>query len=109
MSVDETTPNRATVAGLDAKLDGLKDLMRAEFAATQRQLDTVAALPAAVASLRSDLAALDRREREADEDMSRRVDALEQGNARWANWRAIGAISFISALIGAGATHLPHL
>lgn len=42
---------RATVALVDAKVDGLHDLIRAEFSATQRQLDDLKTLPVAVQSL----------------------------------------------------------
>ena len=42
---------RATVALVDAKVDGLHELIRAEFSATQRQLDYLKSLPVAVSSL----------------------------------------------------------
>lgn len=48
---DHGNGSRATVALVDAKVDGLHELIRAEFSATQRQLDELKNLPLAVQSV----------------------------------------------------------
>lgn len=81
------SPNRATIAGLDAKVDGLTQLVRAETGAIQRQLDAVADLPARMAKVEGKVEALDERERASDADMDRRVSNLEGGARGDRNWR----------------------
>lgn len=51
MSASEEGGNRATVAGVDAKVDGLKDLIRAEFKDVGRRLDELARLEPRVREL----------------------------------------------------------
>lgn len=110
---DPAAPNRATVAGLDAKLDGLKDLVRAETGQIQRQLDAVAGLPVRVATLEANLAALDNRETESDTDIDRRVTELEQRNeqrnSRMSNQRWALIVAVVGSLVVdlASRIHIP--
>lgn len=99
---DETTqetPNRATLALVDAKVDGLKDLVRAEFASVRASIAMLVTLPQDVSALRAEIDALDKRETAADEDMDRRVSDLEDGNTRkWSTtWAVVAAI--VAAII----------
>lgn len=106
---DPAAPNRATVAGLDAKLDGLKELVRAETGQIQRQLDAVAGLPVRVATLEANLAALDNRETESDADIDRRVTELEQRNSRMSNQRWALIVAVVGSLVVdlASRIHIP--
>lgn len=84
---DETTPNRATVALVDAKIDGLHALVKAGFAGTQRQLDDLTGLPVRVAVLEADLKALREREDQRDEDVALRLSAVEARRSALRTWR----------------------
>ena len=79
--------NRAKVAQTLAEVRGLRDLFKAEISSVQRQLDSVTGLPVEVAMLKEALAALDKREKDSDADMDRRVAALEGNNRGDRNWR----------------------
>lgn len=98
----DESPNRATLALVDAKVGqvdtrvaGLESLIKAESAATRDMLADLKVLPVEVATLKSDLIALDARERAADEDferrltvdIERRLNALEAGSTADRNWR----------------------
>lgn len=101
---DETTSNdggnRATVAQTLAEVRGLRDFIDARFNDTQRQLDPLTGLPVQVARLETGLAALDERERQADQDYDRRLDALEQGKVRASDWKGRALIAFVAASPG---------
>lgn len=97
---DEPTPdpshdnsNRATVAQTLAEVRGLRDLMRAEFAATQRQLDAVSSLPVTVAKLQAQNA-----------DQEGRIAVIEASIERRGEWRRIHLPTIIfSGVIAAAA------
>lgn len=78
MADDSDAPNgsnRATVAQTLTELRGLRDLTRAEFANTQRQLDALTGLPVATTQLRADLEAL--KARVAD------IEGEDRSNSEW--------------------------
>jgi hypothetical protein len=88
----------AKVAVVDAKVDGLGALIKAESAATREALSPLLTLPVEVARLS-----------EKYSDLERRVAELEGGGLRRHTWRVSAAISLVSALIGGGIAHIPHL
>ena len=83
----QDSSNRATVAQTLAEVRGLRDLVKAETSAIQRQLDTVADLPSRMAKIEEKVEALDERERDSDANMARRVDALENNQTGNRDWR----------------------
>ena len=104
MSDEQTTDNgnRATVAQTLAEVRGLRDFIDASFKGQQQQLDQLTGLPVKVGKLETALAALDERERQADEDADRRMSALEQGKTRSADWRGrlfIGVVCSMPSLL----------
>jgi len=112
----DDTPNRATlavvdskVATVDAKVDGLADLIKAEMAATRETIADLKGLPVAVATIRADLHALDRREQDADADMDRRVTAIETQHVRAVSWKVSAAVAGMAAILGGllGHVHIP--
>lgn len=86
---DSVSKDRATVALVDAKLDGLKLLTEQGFGSLQRQLDTVAGLPAAVAKLDEKHTAL-----------ARRVDIIEKDDERHIEWRKGAIVTAITLTVG---------
>lgn len=119
MAEDEI-PNRATVALVDAKVGivdakvtGLGELIKSENAATQAAITTLAAdlkpLSVEVATLRANLSALDKREQDADNDMDRRVSAVEAAHTRVVSWWVTGLIALVAAVVGGllGHAHIP--
>lgn len=73
------SPNRATVALVDAKLDGLRELTRAEFRGLQDKLEPLAGLPVTVTAMRGELNNLKRRVTDIEEARQ----AEEDGAKAW--------------------------
>lgn len=110
---DEAAGNRATVAGVDSKvatalaeIGGLRELVKSETGSIQRQLEPLAGLPVAVATLRSDLTALDEREQKSDEAMDGRVSALENRNSRLSTQRWALIVAVVGSLVVDLASHI---
>lgn len=85
---------RATVATVDAKLDGLTKLVETQFGYLQRQLDSVTGLPLEMARLSARM-----------ETLEERVGDMEKDQEARAAWRRGGdlpmlVISFLSLLVG---------
>lgn len=102
---DNGGPNRATIALVDAKVgevkaiaEGIKTSMETGLEGVQRELARLADGPVDVAELQTE-----------QEDLKRRIGALEAAKARRVNWRVSAAIAFTSALIGGAVGHIPHL
>lgn len=83
---DEGRSGRATVALVDAKVDGLKDLLRAEFASVRDNIKPLAGVVLEVASLRKDV-----------DDLDNRVDGLEKGKQGDRDYRRIHLPSLVIA------------
>lgn len=85
------TDERATIATVQATVDGLSKLVERGLEDIQRQLNAVASVPIQVAALRSDHDAL-----------VKRVDRLEQGDDRGPDRRIQIAAMIVTALVGIG-------
>lgn len=101
---EEEAPNRATIAivnakvgTVEAKVEGLGELIKSEFLATREAMEPLRGLPVEMAKLSGRTDALERR-----------VENVENGSARKLNWRVMAVISLVSALIGGAAGHIPH-
>ncbi len=105
MSSDPETV-RATVATVDAKIDGLKELQEAHYRDLSKQLEALHDLPVLVAQLVTDYSALARRitkvEDRIDADEIRRLDRRHEDQVRSIEWRrgplmasCVGAVVFL--------------
>jgi hypothetical protein len=87
--------NRATVATVDAKLDGLSRIIDMGLRDIQRQLDDVKGLPLDVRGLRGDFAALDKRV----EDIERKQDGRGEWRRKDLPVLLIIALSLVTAIV----------
>lgn len=87
------TPNRATIALVSEKVDGLKELTRAGFADLQRQVEKVADLPVVVAELRRD-----------HESLKGAVSDLRAEMVRGMEWRRGPLLLFVGGLLAVVAS-----
>ena len=99
---DIETPNRATLALVAEKVDGLKELTRAEFGNIKDELRTLSDVPVKVAELAKRA-----------ESNERRISALERARDRSSEWRrgpllvvTLGATGVIANLIIALHPHI---
>lgn len=88
---------RATVALVDAKVDGLKDLIRAEFKDVQRQLENFGQLAAKVEGHGDRLLMVEGRV----SSVERRMENKDITERRRKNYRTIHLPSLVIALISA--------
>lgn len=84
-----TSGERATLALVSEQIKGLRDLVRAEFKDTQRQLDELKPLPTAVAA-----------QNERILHSEARLTDLENLNARKREWHAVSLPSLIIGVLG---------
>jgi hypothetical protein len=100
MSVEEQ-PERITLALVAERIEGLKQLSRAEFGHIREQMGVVVGLPVVVTKLEGEVEAL-----------TTRVETLEDKDKRGVEWRRGSLPMMVAAGVAAAAalvSAIPHL